>query len=367
MRCVDALHFSVRNGLKSEDFFDHFRLGELNGKLPYVRFDWWSSRWQRLGQRGGKECSQLRQPADGLMRITLRVHVCNHQAYERNLWWAQWPFIQIWWVSGGQTEGAGGYFRPRERISADRTRRPSTCECTRYSCTHTVLALRLEKRPDRDYLRWWQRMEMHTRHMHIMVQLLASLLSNANDGILYKGWSLRTIHMCSYDAQLKSAQAYCLILVFNTSTRRIFLRCLHRSKYEQPMMVPVQMDTIDGHSNKGRWLHTPHFCILHAYVSSGYACASILFPNHQRWTRIWSLPVLHLWSTMDGAQRYYNGTLQMVPHLHSMGRVRKHPDWKIWEFLLGPDFLRISCPSSTKILIRKYFSKLFRCNGQKVH
>jgi len=37
---------------------------------------------------------------------------------------------------------------------------------------------------------------------------------------------------------------------------------------------------------------------------------------------------------MDGARRQYNGTLQMVPHLNLVGRVRKHPNWKIWEFSL---------------------------------
>jgi len=37
MWCINALHhFSVRNGFKSGAFFDHFRLVELNGKLPYL-------------------------------------------------------------------------------------------------------------------------------------------------------------------------------------------------------------------------------------------------------------------------------------------------------------------------------------------
>ena len=34
-------------------------------------------------------------------------------------------------------------------------------------------------------------------------------------------------------------------------------------------------------------------------------------------------------------------------------------EYKAEEFSSGPDFLRISCPSPTKILVRKYFSKLF--------
>ena len=51
-----------------------------------------------------------------------------------------------------------------------------------------------------------------------------------------------TMHMCTFDAQLKSASACYSILVSNTCIKRIFLRCLYRSKYKQPMMMPVQMD-----------------------------------------------------------------------------------------------------------------------------
>jgi len=36
----------------------------------------------------------------------------------------------------------------------------------------------------------------------------------------------------------------------------------------------------------------------------------------------------------EDARQRYDGTLQMVPHLHLIGRVRKHPKWQIWEFSL---------------------------------
>ena len=38
------------------------------------------------------------------------------------------------------------------------------------------LILRIANGPDRNYSRWWQRMEIHARHVHISVQLLVSLL-----------------------------------------------------------------------------------------------------------------------------------------------------------------------------------------------
>jgi len=97
------------------------------------------------------------------------------------------------------------------------------------------------------------------------------------------------------------------------------------------------------------------------HAATLWAASSVLWTLHSH-----SVKKMRLrW--MDGARLQYNGTLQMVPHLHSMGRVRKHPNWKIWEFSLGPDFLRISCQFPTKILVRKYCSKLFSWNGQKVH
>jgi len=38
------------------------------------------------------------------------------------------------------------------------------------------LILRIANGPDRNYPRWWQRVEMHAPHVYISVQLLASLL-----------------------------------------------------------------------------------------------------------------------------------------------------------------------------------------------
>jgi len=108
--------------------------------------------------------------------------------------------------------------------------------------------------------------------------------------------------------------------------------------------------TIDGRSKKGRLLYTPYFCTLHAYLRSAYACAWIILSNIQRWTRLWSRAVLHRWSTMDGARRQYDGTLQMVPPLHSMGcpytnfkmgHVERPLNWNIWKFSLSSDFFEI--------------------------
>jgi len=48
-------------------------------------------------------------------------------------------------------------------------------------------------------------------------------------------------------------------------------------------------------------------------------CAWIILSNIRRWTRLWSRAVSHHWSTMDSARWQFDGTLRMVPHLHSMG------------------------------------------------
>jgi len=51
------------------------------------------------------------------MRITLRMHVCNRQAYAYSLWWARQLFLQIWWVAGAQTKDARSDFGQGERIA----------------------------------------------------------------------------------------------------------------------------------------------------------------------------------------------------------------------------------------------------------
>jgi len=47
-----------------------------------------------------------------------------------------------------------------------------------------------------------------------------------------------------------------------------------------------------------------------------------------------------------------------------MGHVDRPRYVEIWNFSITPDFLRISGPFPTKILVRKYFSKLFSWKGQ---
>jgi len=84
---------------------------------------------QNLYVGGGKEYSQLRQPAGSLMRITLRVYVCNHQAYAHSLWWARPLFVEIWWVTSAQTRDTGTDFRQGTRITLDRSWGPSKFKC----------------------------------------------------------------------------------------------------------------------------------------------------------------------------------------------------------------------------------------------
>jgi len=99
--------------------------------------------------------------------------------------------------------------------------------------------------------RCWQRMEIRAQYMHISVQLLVSLLdfilsiSLPLRSALFKceWWSLKRRVITTYNAYL---HMWCTIelsigIRFSSSvehlyTSRIFLRCLHRSKYEQQMM-----------------------------------------------------------------------------------------------------------------------------------
>jgi len=77
------------------------------------------------------------------------------------------------------------------------------------------LILRIANGPDRNYPRWWQRMEMHARYVHISVQLLASLLHFIIASVsalmvsavqiqmmdcLNEGWSLYTKYICTFCA-----------------------------------------------------------------------------------------------------------------------------------------------------------------------
>jgi len=59
--------------------------------------------------------------------------------------------------------------------------------------------------------------------------------SDTNDGHLNKGWSLYTMYICTFCAWLNPGKVYGSVLVWNTCTTCIFLRCLLRSKYKQPI------------------------------------------------------------------------------------------------------------------------------------
>ena len=77
------------------------------------------------------------------------------------------------------------------------------------------LILRIANGPDRNYPRCWQRMEIHARHVHISVQLLASLLHFIIASVstlmvsavqiqmmdrLNEGLSLYTMYICTFCA-----------------------------------------------------------------------------------------------------------------------------------------------------------------------
>jgi len=155
------------------------------------------------------------------------------------------------------------------------------------------LILRIENGSDRNYPRWWQRMEMHAWHVHISVQIVSSLLHFINVSVSAHAVSAVQIQMIQ-------RASFCAVSTYPNTNNQ----CLGW--------------TIIGLSKKGRLLYTLYFCMLHTYLRLAYACASIILSNIQRWTRLWSWEVLHLWSTMDGARQQYDGTPQMVPHLFLM-------------------------------------------------
>jgi len=99
--------------------------------------------------------------------------------------------------------------------------------------------------------RSWQRLDTHARYMHISVQLLVSLLdfilsiSLTLRSAVFKceWWSLKRRVITTYNAYLHiwctfelSVGTLFSSIVEHLYATRIFLRCLHRSKYEQEMM-----------------------------------------------------------------------------------------------------------------------------------
>jgi len=167
------------------------------------------------------------------------MYVCKHRAYARSLWWTRYPFVQIWWVAGARSSTfwmyvvflhahGGGSVHTACLILLD----PS-CQTD-----DANLILRIANGPDRNYPRWWQRMEIHARHVHISVQLLASLLHVIIASVsalivsavqiqmmdcLNEGWSLYAMHICTFCAWLNPGKTYGSVLVWNTCTTCIFL------------------------------------------------------------------------------------------------------------------------------------------------
>jgi len=192
---------------------------------------------QNLHAGGGKECSQLRQPAGSLMRITLRVHV----AYAHSLWWARQLFVQIWWDASAHTRDAGSDFRQGGKIAASRTWVPSKFECMGHSCKQTVwgchpqrapglftfpssaddvkVLVGIERRCQQELLSLMAKNGnacMTSEYLSPTPGFFAPYLVrnfwpctqrhwNMNDGRLNGRWSLHSIHVCPFDARFNSA------------------------------------------------------------------------------------------------------------------------------------------------------------------
>jgi len=239
-----------------------------------------------------------------------------------------------------------------DRKSPGRTRRPSTFECTWYSCTHTVWALSTRRAlpfwiiPVRLMTSTWF-WESQTGPTEITLAdgrewkyMRHMCISQSNS------WFLCSILLLPVSPPLRSAlfrykwwiiwtkgglciQCISAHFVHDWTRQRYAVQFFCKTPTQHASFCTVSTDpntnnqyvgwTIDGRSKKGRLKPTLYFCTLHAYLRSAYECAWIILSNIQRWTRLWSRAVLHRWSTMDGTRRQFDGTLQMVPHLHLMG------------------------------------------------
>jgi len=165
--------------------------------------------------------------------------------------------------------------RRGDRKSAGRTRRSSTFKCKCYFRMHTMMALSTQRAlpfriipvrpmtpPDsEDRKRARQKLPSPMAENWNACTTCAYLsptpdffapfyccqclcpygqcCSDTNDGRLNEGWSLHTMYICTWYAWLNPAKACGSVLVWNTCTTCIFLRSLHRFKYEQPIR---QMD-----------------------------------------------------------------------------------------------------------------------------
>jgi len=210
------------------------------------------------------------------------------------------------------------------------------------------LILRIANGADRNYPRWCQRMEMHSRHVHISVQLLDSLLHFIIASVsalmvsavqiqmmdrLNEGLSLHTMYICTFCAWLNPVKVCGSVLVWNTYTTCIFLRRLHGSTSDGLLMVAQRKGALNIH-----W-HASCFGTLHVYLRSASVCAWIILSNIWRWTRLWSWVVHHRWSTMDGARRQFPTNFKMsFPTNFKMGHVERLLNWNISKFSLSSDF-----------------------------
>ena len=129
--------------------------------------------------------------------------------------------------------------------------------------------LRIANGPDRNYPRWWQRMEMHTRHVHISVQLLVSFLHFIIASVsalmvstvqiqmmdcLNEG-SLHTMYISTFCAWLNLATACGSFLLWNTCTTCIFLRHLQTSTSDGLLMVAQRKGALNIHCILARFMH----------------------------------------------------------------------------------------------------------------
>jgi len=170
--------------------------------------------------------------------------------------------------------------------------------------------------------------------------------SDTKDGCLNEGWSLHTMYICIFCAWLNPAKVCCSVLVWNTCTRCIFLRRLHRSKYEQLIR---QMDY--WWSLKERALKT-YTVFLHASCTSEInICKRLnyIFKHSALNPPLvsGSAPPLinHGWRTAELQWDPSNGPTFTFDGMSfstnfKMGHVEKPLNWNIWKFSLSSDFFQ---------------------------
>ena len=242
--------------------------------------------------------------------------------------------------------GCTKWCRRGDRKSADRTRRSLTFEYTWYYSTHMVSTVSTRRalpfwiipvRPMTPTWFWGSKTGptettladgREWKYIHNMsisqsnswllcsILLLPVSLPLWSALFRYKWWIVWTkggLYIQCISAHFNPAKVCGSVLVWNTCTTSIFLRRLHRSKYEQPIRWMDYWWYV-----KERALKT-YTVFWHASCISEISICMRLKYIVQHSALNPPQTVLYRWSTMDGERWQFDGTLQMVPHLHSMG------------------------------------------------